>query len=238
MRQLKINPMLLDSIRPILNQSSWFKSLPQDAIEQLVTAAKLKRVDTGQLVYQKHDLGDGLYCVMSGKVRLSNVTLEGKELILTWMQPGNWFGEISLFDGLPRAHDAHADEPCELLKISSQDFKALLIERPALYPHFMRLLCQRIRTTFSFIDETGSLSLKGKLCGRILLLAEGLEHQAPIENGASLCISQESLALMLHSSRQTVNKLLQELQQQGVIKVHYGKITILQHAMLKTLCQI
>ncbi|WP_339771099.1 Crp/Fnr family transcriptional regulator [uncultured Paraglaciecola sp.] len=230
--------MQLDTLRPILSHSPWFKSLPQDVIEQLVNAAKLKRVDAGQLVYQKHDLGDGLYCVMSGKVRLSNVTLEGKELILTWMQPGNWFGEISLFDGLPRAHDAHADEPCELLKISSLDFKILLKQRPDLYPHFMRLLCQRIRTTFAFIDETGSLSLKGKLCGRILLLAEGLEHQAPIEKGASLRISQESLALMLHSSRQTVNKLLQELQQQAVIKVHYGQLYILDHAKLKTLCQI
>ncbi|GAC34491.1 Crp/Fnr family transcriptional regulator [Paraglaciecola polaris] len=230
--------MQLDTIRPILSQSSWFKSLPQDVIEQLVTAAKLKRLDAGQLVYQKHDLGDGLFCVVSGRVRLSNVTLEGKELILTWMQPGSWFGEISLFDGLPRAHDAHADEPCELLKISSVDFKALLKQRPDLYPHFMRLLCQRIRTTFAFIDETGSLSLKGKLCGRILLLAEGLEHQAPIERGTSLSISQESLALMLHSSRQTVNKLLQELQQQAVIEVHYGQLIILDHAKLKTLCQI
>ncbi|MDO6837886.1 Crp/Fnr family transcriptional regulator [Paraglaciecola chathamensis] len=230
--------MHLDTIRPILSQSPWFKSLPQDIIEQLVTAAKLKRLETGQLVYQKHDLGDGLYCVMSGKVRLSNVTLEGKELILTWMQPGNWFGEISLFDGLPRAHDAHAETPCELLKISSHDFKALLVEHPTLYPHFMRLLCQRIRTTFSFIDETGSLSLKGKLCGRILLLAEGLEHQALIENGTTLRISQESLALMLHSSRQTVNKLLQELQAQEVIQIHYGQVTIIDYMKLKTLCQI
>lgn len=219
--------MQLEMIRPILRQSHWFQSLPQSAIEQLLPLAKIKKLDSGQLLHRKNDPADGLYCVLSGKIRVSNVTLEGKELVLTWLQPGSWFGEISLFDGLPRTHDAHAEQPSELLKIGNQDFSRLLNQHPELYPHFMRLLCQRIRATFSQIDGTGSLSLKGQLCRRILLLVEGLESQSVTNTNISLSISQESLALMLHSSRQTVNKLLQELQQDKLLKVHYGQLTIL-----------
>ncbi|MFT6897146.1 MAG: CRP/FNR family cyclic AMP-dependent transcriptional regulator [Paraglaciecola sp.] len=229
--------MQLEIIRPILRQSHWFQSLPESAIEQLLPLAKIKKLDSGQLLHRKNDQADGLYCVLSGKIRVSNVTREGKELVLTWLQPGSWFGEISLFDGLPRTHDAHSEQPSELLKIANQDFSRLLNQHPELYPHFMRLLCQRIRATFSLIDEAGSLSLKGQLCRRILLLVEGLERQTLTSTSISLSISQGSLALMLHSSRQTVNKLLQELQQDNLIRVYYGQLTILDLAGLNTMSQ-
>ena len=62
------------------------------------------------MLHQKNDLADGFYCVLTGRIRVSNFTVEGKELVLTWIQPGNWFGEISLIDGLPRTHDGHAEE--------------------------------------------------------------------------------------------------------------------------------
>lgn len=229
--------MLLDDIRLILRQSHWFESLPKSVMEQLLKLAKVKKLESGHLLHRKHDQADGLYCVLSGKIRVSNMTRDGKELVLTWLQPGSWFGEISLFDGLPRTHDAHAEQASEVLKITNLDFSRLLLKHPELYPHFMRLLCQRIRTTFSLIDETGSLSLKGQLCSRILLLAQGLESQAPPNQNISLRISQEALALMLHSSRQTVNKLLQALQKDKLITVQYGQLTLLNIKCLKELSQ-
>ncbi|MFT5677263.1 MAG: CRP/FNR family cyclic AMP-dependent transcriptional regulator [Paraglaciecola sp.] len=230
--------MDFNKVKPILLKSSWFSSLPDDVVNQLVSLSKPKKLTPGQLLHLKNDPADGLYCVISGRIRVSNYTLEGKELILTWLQPGSWFGEISLFDGLPRSHDAYAEEASELLKIPSRAFALLLAQQPNLYPHFMRLLCQRIRATFSLIDETGSLSLKGQLCKRLLLLADGLEHQAPKTEDLGLSISQESLALLLHTSRQTINKLLQELQQQKLLTVHYGRISLLDKSKLEALSQI
>ncbi|MFT4937450.1 MAG: CRP/FNR family cyclic AMP-dependent transcriptional regulator [Paraglaciecola sp.] len=230
--------MDFNKVKPILLKSNWFSSLPDDVINQLVSLSKPKKLTPGQLLHRKNDPADGLYCVISGRIRVSNYTLEGKELVLTWLQPGSWFGEISLFDGLPRSHDAHAEEASELLKIPSTSFALLLAQQPNLYPHFMRLLCQRLRATFSLIDETGSLSLKGQLCKRLLLLADGLEQQAPKTGELRLSISQESLALLLHTSRQTINKLLQQLQRQKLLSVHYGRISILDKTKLAALSQI
>jgi CRP-like cAMP-binding protein len=230
--------MSIEKLRPILLKSKWFSNLPNEIIDQLVSICKPKKLQAGELLHRKNDPADGLYCVISGRIKISNYTLEGKELILTWLQAGSWFGEISLFDGLPRSHDAHAEEVTELIKIPLSAFSNLLTKQPELYPHFMRLLCQRIRATFALIDETGSLSLKGQLCKRLILLAEGLEQKSNHLNDVCLSISQESLALLLHTSRQTVNKLLQELQHDKVIKVHYGKISILEHAKLLELSEI
>lgn len=225
-------------VKHILLKSNWFSSLPDEVINQLVSLSRPKKLSLGQLLHRKNDPADGLYCVISGRIRVSNYTLEGKELVLTWLQPGSWFGEISLFDGLPRSHDAHAEEASELLKIPSTAFASLLAKQPNLYPHFMRLLCQRLRATFALIDETGSLSLQGQLCKRLLLLADGLEQQVHKTEELRLSISQESLALLLHTSRQTINKLLQALQQQKLVSVHYGHINILNKSKLESLSQI
>lgn len=230
--------MDINKVKHILLKSNWFSSLPDDVINQLVALSRPKKLSPKQLLHRKNDPADGLYCVVSGRIRVSNYTLEGKELVLTWLQPGSWFGEISLFDGLPRSHDAHAEEASELLKIPSTAFALLLAMQPNLYPHFMRLLCQRIRATFSLIDEAGSLSLQGQLCKRLLLLADGLEQQVHNPEGLRLSISQESLALLLHTSRQTINKLLQALQQQKLVTVHYGQISILDKSKLEALSGI
>lgn len=187
---------------------------------------------------RKNDIADGLYCLLSGKIRISNVNQEGKEMVLTWLESGTWFGEISLFDGLPRTHDAFAELETSLLVLPAAEFHTLLGQHPDLYPHFMKLLCQRIRATFSLLDESGGLTLKGQLSKRLLLLANGLGQSDSVEPGKEINASQESLAHMLNSSRQTVNKLLQELQSEGTLSVHYGKIVLQDIERLSQLSEI
>ena len=189
-------------------------------------------------MHQKNDLADGFYCVLTGRIRASNFTLEGRELVLTWIQSGNWFGEISLIDGLPRTHDAHAEGPTTLLMCPKSAFESLMVEHNQWPIHIMRLLCQRVRATFSLIDETGCLSLKGQLCKRLSLMQQGLEEQHQDTMSNELAISQDSLAQLIHSSRQTVNKILQGLQSDKVIALRYGKIIILNRSVLDELGKI
>jgi CRP/FNR family transcriptional regulator, cyclic AMP receptor protein len=236
-------PIDFDLLLPTLQQSTWFSGLPRELQQIIVRAGTIKHLRQGQYLHRKNESVDGLYCLLNGKLRISNMTMAGQELILTWLPAGNWFGEISMFDGLPRTHDAIAEQDCQLLKLSNQNFETLLLNEPNLYPCFMRLLCQRVRSTFKLIDEMASLSLKGQLCRRLLLLIDGIAlspttQHYPETQSFQLAISQESLALMLHSSRQTVNKILQELQNESVLKVHYGCITLYDKSRLLNLSQI
>lgn len=229
-------------IEMMFKRNAWFTQLPEDVIHSLVSMSKTKHLAKHQQLHAKGDEADGLYCVLDGKIRVSNVNMHGKEMVLTWLESGSWFGEISLFDGLPRTHDAHAEQDTHLLMLPNTTFQTLLGKQPELYPHFMRLLCQRIRATFALIDETGGLSLSGQLAKRLLLLASGLVNGLPdnkADNGNPIIkVSQESLAQMINSSRQTVNKLLNELKKQGVIHNQYGGIEILDVNALKKLSEI
>jgi CRP/FNR family cyclic AMP-dependent transcriptional regulator len=227
-------------IRKVLKQNKWFASLPRELADMLLEKSKVKHLNDKQILHTKNELADGFHCLLTGRIRISNFTLEGKELVLTWIQPGNWFGEISLIDGQPRTHDAHAEGPTILLKLPKLVFERLFVEHHQWSTHIMRLLCQRVRATFSLIDETGCLSLKGQLCKRLSLMYQGLEEQQTQSQShiLALTISQDALAQLIHSSRQTVNKILQDLQAEKVITLHYGKITILNRKQLEEMGQI
>lgn len=230
--------MQSNEIRQILSQNPWFASLPVPLADKLLEKGKVKVLHNQQILHQKNDPADGFYCVVRGRIRVSNFTVEGKELVLTWIQPGNWFGEISLIDGLPRTHDGHAEETTTLLKVPKSAFEQMFKDHHDWSQHIMRLLCQRVRATFSLIDETGCLSLKGQLCKRLSLLHKGLEEQQQNTMTGELTISQDALAQLIHSSRQTVNKILQALQKDKVIHLKYGKIVILDRSALEALSQI
>jgi CRP-like cAMP-binding protein len=230
--------MQTHEIHTILAQNPWFASLPITLANKLLEKGKLKTLNDQQILHQKNEPADGFHCVVNGRIRISNFTIGGKELVLTWIQSGNWFGEISLIDGQPRTHDARAEGATTVLKVSKSAFEQMFHEHQDWSKHIMRLLCQRVRATFSLIDETGCLSLKGQLCKRLSLMQQGLEEQHRSKHSMQLAISQDSLAQLIHSSRQTVNKILQELQQEGVITLRYGKITILDLPTLDTLSQI
>lgn len=230
--------MQADLIKLILLTNTWFSALPAHQIDALLSRCRTRRFERGQLIYAKDDDADGLFCMLEGSVRVSTVNAEGKEQVLTWFEPGSWFGEISMFDGLPRSHDAHAESSCELLFLPKGAFDDLLVQHPELYPHFTRLMCQRLRALFSVLDEAGSLSLKGRLAKRLLLMASGMGQSFDQPSKSDISVSQESLAHMLNVSRQTINKLLQEIQRAGAIKVTYGKISISNLAILKTLSEV
>lgn len=219
--------MNLADVKSTLVGNPWFADLPAEIVEQMVQLCVPRTLQTGQQLHARHDHADGLYCVIEGRIRVSNVNLDGKENVLTWLEPGTWFGEISLLDGLPRTHDAHAEEPSLLMMLPEHGFRTLLDSYPQLYKHFTRLLCQRLRATFALIDESSGLSLTGQLAKRLLLMASGLGQHRDVQSGQQIRVSQETLAHMLNSSRQTINKQLQQLQKEKVIEVKYGRITLL-----------
>jgi CRP/FNR family cyclic AMP-dependent transcriptional regulator len=225
-----------NEIRKILSQNPWFASLPAFLSDKLLEKGKLKVLNDQQILHQKNDSADGFYCVVSGRIRISNFTVEGKELVLTWIQPGNWFGEISLIDGQPRTHDAHSEDTTTLFKVPKSEFEQLFKEHHEWSQHIMGLLCQRVRATFGLIDETGCLSLKGQLCKRLSLMYQGTEEQR--SDSMQITISQDELAQLIHSSRQTVNKILQSLQADNLITLRYGKIIILNKMALEELGKI
>jgi len=212
--------------RALLLGNAWFRTLPTDIVDQLTAASRQRFLPDGALVHRRGDPADGLYTIVSGAVRIGAQAADGRETVLTLLQPGAWFGEISLFDGLPRTHDAHAHGDTVLLLVPRSDFLQLLEARPETYRLFVPLLCKRLRSVFSMLEDHAVLSIRARLVKRLLLLARTVSEASLNDNERVLSLSQEALGAMLGLSRQTVNKELKQLEREGLVRLHYGQITL------------
>ena len=206
-----------------------FTDLPEALALELVKHARRVVVRKGALVYQRGDAPDGLYRLVQGSVRIGTTSPAGRELVLTDLKAGAFFGDISLIDALPRTHDARALERCELAVVPADRFRALLAERPALAQHFLRALAAKLRLCFAVIESMGMQTVEQRLVQRLLWLAE---QRGRPELGA---VSQADLAAMIGATRQSINKELQELQRLGVLEVKGRSLTLLDPAKLRSL---
>lgn len=235
-KQVTVSTKAADGkLAKLLQQNRWFNELPDYCLDEMLALARLRQLDDGECVYAKDDAPDGLYGVISGAARISNIGPDGREAVLAVLSPGSWFGEISLFDGLPRSHDTHASGATELLLIPRQGFQQMLERHAELYPLFMRLLCRRIRISFAMLEDSALLPLASRLAKRLLMHAHNYGQTEEEDGHSSVQLSQESLGLMLNSSRQSINRLLKRLEQAGWLQIRYGQLVILDETALTRL---
>ncbi len=218
--------MLNQQYTSVLTSSMWFSSLPENLQSALLDKVRIRHLKAGQQLHAKGEEGIGFYGLCEGRLRVMNIGENGKEMLFALLGPGTWFGEISLFDDLPRTHNSVCEIDTVIAVIPKVAFNAVLKAHPELYPHFARLLCSRVRSAFQFIDSSAGLNLQHQLIKRLLMLTTSYGQHLPQDSAITLTLSQESLAQMINSSRQTVNQLLGDLQNQGLLHLHYGKITI------------
>jgi CRP-like cAMP-binding protein len=211
------------------------RDLPPDVVQKVAALSLARTLADGALIHAKGDEPDGLYGIVSGKVKISSHTRGGREIVLTVLEPGQWFGEISLFDGLPRTHDAHAEGETVLVMLPRRDFHRLLERHPHLWGHIVRLLCRRIRVCFTLLEETTFLGLAARLAKRLLYLAESHGRQEPGGTLIDLHLPQEELGRMMGKTRESIGKQLKRWQRSGLIAVKYGSIVIRDRARLQDL---
>jgi len=212
------------AFHPQLLAGHWYAGLP-DALQQaLLGMARVQQLSAGQRLFSRGDKPSGLYAVVEGAMRIGAVSESGKEALLTLVEPPYWFGEISLFDGQPRTHDAFAEGPCTLLLLPQASLLALLQRQPGYWRDFALLMSQKLRLAFIALEEMSLLPAAPRLARRLLLIAENYGEGEPRR---VLHLAQEQLALMLAVSRQTTNQILKELEAQGILRLSYGEIEVL-----------
>ncbi|MEE1869505.1 Crp/Fnr family transcriptional regulator [Pseudomonas auratipiscis] len=214
-------------------QGHWFKHLPLSLQDSLLRSARLRALAPGQVLFQRGDAPCGLYAVLSGSMRVGAVSSEGKEALLTLVEAPQWFGEISLFDGQPRTHDAQAEGEVRLLWIPQAALLSLLALQPGYWRDFALLMSQKLRLVFVALEQQSLLAAAPRVALRLLQIAAGYGEMN--DSRRVLQLSQEQLALMLSLSRQTTNQILKSLQQDGALRLGYGEIEILDPARLQAL---
>jgi len=206
---------------------NFFDQLPKDLLEKVRARMVPKTLIDGESVYLKNDEPEAFYQVVSGKVRLNNVSKDGREILYLVFEDGDCFGEVGLLDHSKRPHNAIASGATELSVLSKRDFDALSEDHPEIIRLLVILLCTKLHTTWNLFDSRNLLPLPQRLATRFVDLATSDNNNT--EDGLSLDInlSQIDLAHMMGSSRQAVGKILKYWEYQNFIRIHYGKITIL-----------
>jgi CRP-like cAMP-binding protein len=216
----------------LLHANPWFAGCDAALQARLLSAGRRLQLGPGQALFERGARAEGLCCVLKGALRVGATQADGSASLLAWLEPGQWFGEISLLDGLPRTHDAIADGPTTVWLLPHGELLDWLGAHPACWRDVARLACAKLRLSFEVLEDIAQLPLPQRLAKRLALVAEGYGHGAPRRR---IRLPQEQLALMLGVSRQTVSKALHALADQGLVAVHYGEIELLDPAALRAL---
>ncbi|MBV4554019.1 Crp/Fnr family transcriptional regulator [Pseudomonas sp. SWRI102] len=214
----------------------WYSHLPAELQNSLLGMARERHLSPGQRLFKRGDPPCGLYAVLEGAVRIGAVSEQGKEALLSVVESPHWFGEICLFDGQARTHDAVGVGPCTLLHLPQTALLAFLQEQPVHWRHLALLMSHKLRLTFINLEHLSVMPAAARLAHRLLLIAEGYGE---IESARRvLQLPQEQLASMLSLSRQTTNQILKDLQGQGILHLGYGEIEILDIERLRALTSV
>ena len=205
----------------VLRNVALFSGLDDVELEKLSKVSGRKRVERGAFVVRSGENTDSLYVLLAGRAKVTNVDEEGREIILAWLGPGEFFGEMGLIDGSPRSADVVALEPCELLVLGKADFQRCLAENFPVALKMMMILVRRLREADRKIESLALLDVYGRIA-RLLL------EMSVVEDGRRLVrkkISKQDMARMIGASREMVSKVMRDLELSGYIA--YEGTTIL-----------
>ena len=209
--------------------------LPAEAMTRLAEAVEINEVRRRQVVYLPGDPGRSVYFVNGGRVKISKVTRDGKELTLAYRGPGDLFGELAMIDGGPREEMAEAMENALLTEMERGDFERLIQTQPLLGLRLARLLTQRRRDIENKIENLVFKDVNSKLAE--LLIRLGNEFGVDDARGTlvALKITHQEMANLIGSTRETVSLTLSQLKRKGLIKTDGRKVIIADREGLKAL---
>ncbi len=233
-------PILTMEEREAINGGRWFGNLSPSLRHDILRCAYVKRYKDSDLIVARGDPPTEWSAVAKGAVRVSSTSLSGKQITLTYVEPGVWFGDVAMFDGDQRTHDAYAHGPTTLLCVSRNDFQKILSTHVELYEALMRLQARRIRTLFGLVEDLNTLPLRARLAKQLLHLVRS--YGVPCLNDGNemrigLQLAQEELAQLLGASRQRVNQELKSMERENAIRIEQGGLVVRNRELLMRIAE-
>jgi len=218
----------------VLRKHPMFSDLEPEALDQLCRYAKYSTLKRGATIVSKGDPGNSLVVVISGTVKISISSVDGRSAILNLIGPGEIFGEVALLDGLARTADATANTNCEIFVIDRREFIPFVRSQPALAMKIIELLCMRLRWTSDQVEEVILQNLPGRLASALLRLTE--KHKlAP--GGRTIAITQQEISEMVGMTRESINKQLRVWAARNWVRLEHGAIVVLNAEPLQALAE-
>ncbi|ATA54627.1 MULTISPECIES: Crp/Fnr family transcriptional regulator [Variovorax] len=229
------DPILTIEEREAINSGRWFSSLSPSLRHDILRCAFVKRYKDGDLLAARGDPPEHWIACAKGALRVSSTAVSGKQVTLTYVEPGIWFGDVAMFDGERRTHDTYSHGDTTVLCVARADFQKILATHVELYEALMRLQARRIRTLFGLVEDLNTLPLRARLAKQLIHLVRS--YGVPnLDDGSQtrigLQLAQEELAQLLGASRQRVNQELKTMEREGTIRIEPAGLVVLDRSAL------
>ena len=204
-------------------QATFFKKFPLFAdlddreLQAIAAVAKTRRYAKEDVIFHADESGDVFCLIKDGQVKITMISPEGKEIILSLLGPGDFFGEMALLDDEPRSATVVATEPLELVTIWRSDFLQILAENFDITKKVLAEISRRLRTASNRIESLATMDVYGRLARFFLDLAK--DQGKVLDNGyvAVTRPTHQAIANMIGTSRETVSRLIHDLMRQNLL---------------------
>src|ERR1051326_1099133 len=194
-----------------------FAELDERELASVAAVAKTRRYAKDDVIFHADESGDVFCLIREGRVKVTMISPEGKEIILSMMGPGDFFGEMSLLDNEPRSATVIAMETLDLVTIWRSDFLQILSENFSITKKILAELSKRLRSASNRIESLATMDVYGRLARFFLDLAR--QNGKVLDNGyvAVQRPTHQSIANMIGTSRETVSRLIHDLMRQNLL---------------------
>jgi len=216
-----------------LRNVSIFEELPERDLEKIAGLGTRKTFPKGSIILMEDEIGSALFVIINGKVKVSRLDETGREVILSILGQGDVFGEMSLLDGMKRSATVSSIEDTEVFIIYRDDFLNLLNQHPQIAISLLKELAQRLRKADMQIKSLSLKDAQGRVGCVLIMLADDLGKMYKGQVIVEGLPTQQELANMAGTSRETVSRVLAKFEKNGLIKVERRKLIILEYEKMK-----
>jgi CRP-like cAMP-binding protein len=221
--------------RQFLSQCTLFRMLPAEERATLIAHAHVRKYAADETIFLMGSTGDSMMVVLSGRVRISVASADGKEILLAVLAAGEIFGEIAMLNGKERTADARAACECRLAILNRRDVLAFFNQHPNAWPGLVGTLCERLRNADEQMAEIALMGLPVRLAKALLRMTAVEPHSG--KHLSQIRLSQREIGSLIGATRGSVNKWLGRWQRMRIIQIADSLITIVDRHALEELAQ-
>jgi CRP-like cAMP-binding protein len=217
----------------LLHNVPAFSGLDGEQLTLLAASVGSQSFERGEMIFLQGSIGSILYIIVSGQVRIYTISEAGQELALTIFRNGDFLGELALLDGLPRSANAQAMRPTTTLTLHRAAFLHTIEACPPIAAAVIEAMAARLRQTNVYAEQLSSLSAPRRVVRQLLGLAAQHGIAEGSETRIDLRLTQDDLASLSGTTRETVNRVLGLLRDQRLVRVERTRVSILNVAQLE-----
>lgn len=212
---------------------NFFHGMTEDEIQRILNKSNKRNYSRGSTIFREGEETDGIYLVTEGLIKVYKMSLDGREKTLAILTQGDIMGEMALFDHSLRSATAEALQASSVIVIPRQDFEHLLEEMPALAIKVIRVLADRLRQADEEIKNLLFLNARSRVVLNLVQLAEQHMKEQKNDTPIPFRLTHAEMANLVGVSRETVTRVISELQDEGLIRIEKRTLWINDMGRLK-----